>query len=57
MGTVDDPAVVSRIGICLGAKLKAEVFDDIYSGISFAASVRPRSTHEQVVDSENEPRC
>lgn len=57
MGTVDDPAVVSRIGICLGAKLKAEVFDDIYSGISFAASVGPRSTHEQVVDSENEPRC
>ena len=36
MSTVDDPAVVSRIGICLGAKLEAKVLDDIYIGISFA---------------------
>ena len=36
MSTVDDPAVVSRIGVCLSAKLEAKVFDDIYLGISFA---------------------
>ena len=34
MGSVDDPAIVSRVCIGLGAKLKAEVFDDIYQNIS-----------------------
>jgi len=29
MGAVDDPAVVGRIRIGLGTKLKAKVFDDI----------------------------
>lgn len=57
MSTVDDPTVIRRIGVCLGAKLKAKVFDDIYSGISFAESLGPGSTDEQVVGSENEPRC
>ena len=57
MSTVDDPAVVSRIGVCLGAKLKAKVFDDVYSGISFAENLVPRATNEQVVGSGNEPRC
>ena len=57
MSTVDDPAVVSRIGVCLGAKLKAKVLDDIYSEISFTESSGPGCTNEQVVGSENEPRC
>lgn len=30
MGAVDDPTVVSRVGVCLCTQLKAEVFDDIY---------------------------
>ena len=57
MSTVDDPAVISRIGVCLGTKLKAKVFDYIYLGISFADSLRLEYTNEQVVGSENEPRC
>lgn len=28
MGAVDDPTVISRIGVCLCTQLKAEVLDD-----------------------------
>ena len=30
MGAVDDPTVVSRVGVCLCTKLEAEIFNDIY---------------------------
>ena len=34
MGAVDDPTVISRVGICLCTKLEAEIFDDIYYFVS-----------------------
>ena len=34
MGAVDDPTVISRVGIGLGTKLKAKVFDDVYGYVS-----------------------
>ena len=34
MSTVDDPTVISRIGIGLSTKLKTEILDDIYYDVS-----------------------
>ncbi len=39
VGAVDDPAIVSRIGVGLRAELETEVFDDIYHIISIARCV------------------
>ena len=38
VGTIDDPAVVRRIGIGLGAELETEVLDDVCRPMSASAN-------------------
>jgi len=37
VGAVNDPAVVSWAGVCLGTELKSEVLDQIYSIVSITS--------------------